>query len=120
MESFFHTMKTERVHHRANATRGQARRDLFQYIEGFYNPAACTQPWAISAQKRRNAERLSPVHFFGGRSLDGSAPLAGRNPQSRIRLVSETTGSIDEAARVYQGQTTNFRTHGGGFAPVFV
>jgi hypothetical protein len=24
------------------------------------------------------------------------------------------------AARLYQGQTTNFRTHGGGFAPVFV
>jgi hypothetical protein len=23
------------------------------------------------------------------------------------------------AARVYQGQTTNFRTPGGGFAPVF-
>lgn len=24
------------------------------------------------------------------------------------------------AARLYQGQTTNFRTHGGGFSPVFV
>jgi hypothetical protein len=24
------------------------------------------------------------------------------------------------AARLYQGQTTNFRTHGGGFAPVYV
>jgi hypothetical protein len=23
------------------------------------------------------------------------------------------------AARLYQGQTTNFRTRGGGFAPVF-
>ena len=38
MESFFHTLKTERVHHRVYATRDQARRDLFQYIEGFYNP----------------------------------------------------------------------------------
>ena len=38
MESFFHTLKTERVHHRAYTTRDQARRDLFQYIEGFYNP----------------------------------------------------------------------------------
>ena len=37
MESFF-TLKTERVHHRLYATRDQARRDLFQYIEGFYNP----------------------------------------------------------------------------------
>ena len=38
MESFFHTLKTERVHHRVYATRAEARRDLFQYIEGFYNP----------------------------------------------------------------------------------
>jgi len=37
MESFFHTLKTERVHHRVYATRDQARRDLFAYIEGFYN-----------------------------------------------------------------------------------
>lgn len=37
MESFFHTLKTERVHHRVYATRAQARRDLFGYIEGFYN-----------------------------------------------------------------------------------
>jgi transposase InsO family protein len=38
MESFFHTLKTERVHHRVYADRDQARRDLFGYIEGFYNP----------------------------------------------------------------------------------
>ena len=38
MESFFHTLKTERVHHRVYATRAEARRDLFHYIEAFYNP----------------------------------------------------------------------------------
>jgi len=38
MESFFHTLKTERVHHRVYTTRAEARRDLFLYIEGFYNP----------------------------------------------------------------------------------
>jgi putative transposase len=38
MESFFHTLKTERVHHRSYTTKDQARRDLFAYIEGFYNP----------------------------------------------------------------------------------
>ena len=37
MESFFHTLKTERVHHRIYASRDQARRDLFAYMEGFYN-----------------------------------------------------------------------------------
>jgi transposase InsO family protein len=37
MESFFHTLKTELVHHRHYATRAEARRDIFAYIEGFYN-----------------------------------------------------------------------------------
>ena len=37
MESFFHTLKTESVHHRACATHDEARRDLFAYVEGFYN-----------------------------------------------------------------------------------
>jgi len=37
MESFFHTLKTELVHHRTYATRDEARRDLFSYVEGFYN-----------------------------------------------------------------------------------
>jgi transposase InsO family protein len=37
MESFFHTLKTELVHHRKYATRAQAQRDIFAYIEGFYN-----------------------------------------------------------------------------------
>jgi putative transposase len=37
MESFFHTLKTELVHHRQYATRAEAARDIFAYIEGFYN-----------------------------------------------------------------------------------
>ena len=37
MESFFHTLKTELVHHRDYLTRDDARRDIFEYIEVFYN-----------------------------------------------------------------------------------
>jgi len=37
MESFFHTLKTELVHHRQYATREEAKREIFAYIEGFYN-----------------------------------------------------------------------------------
>lgn len=36
-ESFFHTLKTERVYHRHYTTREAAKRDLFHYIEGYYN-----------------------------------------------------------------------------------
>jgi putative transposase len=37
MESFFHTLKTELVHHRKYATRTEAQHDIFAFIEGFYN-----------------------------------------------------------------------------------
>ena len=33
MESFFHTLKTELVHHRTYATRDEAKRDLFSYMQ---------------------------------------------------------------------------------------
>ncbi len=36
-ESFFATLKRERIDHRRYATRDEANRDLFEYIEVFYN-----------------------------------------------------------------------------------
>lgn len=44
-------------------------------------------------------------------------------PQARkmdVRLYTYDGQALLVAARLYQGQTTNFRTPGGGFAPVFV
>ena len=38
MESFFSTMKTERTARRNYVTRDEARADVFDYIERFYNP----------------------------------------------------------------------------------
>jgi len=58
MESFWGTLKNERVHHRRYDTREQARREITEYIELFYNrqrrhsrlgncsPAAFAQQWA--------------------------------------------------------------------------
>src|SRR5204863_3539890 len=37
MESFWATLKNELVHHERYATREQARRSIFEYIEVFYN-----------------------------------------------------------------------------------
>lgn len=53
MESFFHTLKTERTHHHCYRTRDEARRSVFEYIETFYNP------------KRRHSylNYLSPLEF---------------------------------------------------------
>jgi putative transposase len=36
-ESFFHSLKVELVHQRRWTTRDEARRDVFAYIEGYYN-----------------------------------------------------------------------------------
>ena len=38
MESFFSSLKTERIRGRVYRTRDQARADVFDYIERFYNP----------------------------------------------------------------------------------
>ena len=37
MESFFNSLKNERVFHEDYETRAEARQDLFEYIEMFYN-----------------------------------------------------------------------------------
>ena len=37
VESFFHTLKVELVHHRRYLTRDEARQDIFEWIEVFYN-----------------------------------------------------------------------------------
>lgn len=53
MESFFSSLKTERVKRRQYRTRDEARADVFDYIERFYNP------------RRRHSTLgyLSPVEF---------------------------------------------------------
>lgn len=52
-ESFFHSLKTERIKRRIYPTRELARQDIFDYIEVFYN------------RKRRHSfnNQLSPVEF---------------------------------------------------------
>ena len=38
MESFFSSLKTERVSRKVYGTRDQAKADVFDYVERFYNP----------------------------------------------------------------------------------
>ena len=53
MESFFSSLKTERIARKVYRTRDQARADVFDYIERFYNP------------RRRHSTNgyLSPMEF---------------------------------------------------------
>jgi putative transposase len=52
-ESFFHLLKTERIRRKTYKTRAEARQDIFDYIELFYNPK----------RKHGNNLMLSPVDF---------------------------------------------------------
>lgn len=60
------------------------------------------------------AQDLVPA---GERTLRIDDELATRKVD--IRLYTYAGKTLLVAARIYQGQTTNFRTPGGGFAPVF-
>ncbi len=53
LESFFLALKTERINRRQYRTRDEARMDVFDYIERFYNP------------KRRHSTlgQINPVEF---------------------------------------------------------
>ena len=53
MESFFSSLKTERVARKTYRTRDQARADVFDYIERFYNPTRRHSTWGY----------LSPMDF---------------------------------------------------------
>jgi len=52
-ESFFSLLKRERIRRRTYKTRDQARSDVFDYIEMFYNPK----------RKHTNNGMLSPADF---------------------------------------------------------
>lgn len=49
MESFPSSLKTERIARKTYRTRNQARQDVFDYIERFYNPTRRHSTLAISA-----------------------------------------------------------------------
>ena len=53
MESFFSTLKIERIHRKHYATRDEMRADVFDYIERFYDP------------RRRHSTlgQISPMEF---------------------------------------------------------
>jgi putative transposase len=63
-ESFFQLLKRERIKRKTYATRDDARQDIFDYIEMFYNPNRChgSNHWLSPAKfERRHFGRLAGV-----------------------------------------------------------
>ena len=52
-ESFFSSLKSERVKKRIYSTRAEAKSDIFDYIEGFYN----------RVRRHKHLDQLSPLEF---------------------------------------------------------
>jgi hypothetical protein len=77
MESFFSTLKTERCAQTVYQTREQARADVFDYIEQFYNPF----------RKHSKLDYLSPVRFEERQPLMGYANRPGNRGKPNHRVL---------------------------------
>jgi hypothetical protein len=98
----------------------QDRRNLFfKPAKGYGSKATyrgqkvTTKVWAEIVRGEYVAQMFAAP---GARSTTES----GRDPSLKvdIRIYTYAAGPILAAARLYQGQTTNMRTPGGGFAPI--
>lgn len=82
MESFFSTLKMERVNRSRYRTREQARADIFDYIERFYNPrrrhSTVSVRSAPSCQAESFAARIGVHYGVGGHHGLGVIESAGR------------------------------------------
>ncbi len=56
MESFFSSLKIERVGRKVYRSRDEARADVFDYIERFYNPRGDTRRSVTKAPSTSNAK----------------------------------------------------------------
>ncbi|MGY3695412.1 transposase InsO family protein [Bradyrhizobium sp. USDA 3240] len=65
MESFFHTLKTELVHHCNYKTRAEAQRDIFAFIEGFYNRTRLHSAVGYRPDRNGAKSRLNQSTFSG-------------------------------------------------------
>ncbi len=79
-----------------------------------------TQPYVAQAQIPPSQRVLAAVGDPGVcvPAPESSAALPDRLLKFDVRVYSYAAEPLMLAARVYEGQTTNFRTPGGGFAPV--
>lgn len=81
MESFFSSLKTERTARKVYRTRDQARADVFDYIERFYNPRRRHSSSATSV--RYSSRRFKKLRFVS------TEPAAGQRwlSNSTIKTV---------------------------------
>lgn len=70
MESFFSSLKTERTAKKVYRSREQARADVFDYIERFYNPT----------RRHSTLGYVSPIEFEKAQEAEVSVHDSGSSP----------------------------------------
>ena len=92
MESFFGTLKTELVHQREYPDRDTARRDLFAYIEGYYNRQrihsamhSSERPLRCGLARVGKAQSRSLPKFSDQRAASSTAGTSSERPASMSR-----------------------------------
>ena len=105
MESFFHSLKVERVHHRVYATRAEARRDLFAWIEGFYNTHRLHSALGYRSPAAMGAHGGLTASTEPGQDQTGSA-RAGRRSRSPGGSGLSLARGIGCATRPSTGSST--------------
>src|SRR5436853_7536481 len=87
MESFFGTLEPELVHQPEYPDRDTARRDLFAYIEGYYNRQRIHSGVRYITPEQADLKTAGPgVHFSGGKVRRREAkrtPLRHNQPRAR-------------------------------------
>ena len=78
MKSFFGTLKTEIVHDGEYPDRDAARRDLFVYIEGYYNRRRIHFAIGYITPNRQRQNSYNPVSTFPGEG-HANDPRVDRN-----------------------------------------
>ncbi len=61
VEGFFGMLKRERVNRRRYQTRAEARADIFDYIEGFYNPRMRSRLGQVEKRETRLNETCREI-----------------------------------------------------------
>jgi putative transposase len=103
MESFFSSLKTERTERKTYRTRNEARADVFDYIERFYNRASEHPSGYVFEEKRFCWSGCDPAGYFGfcrARSVMDCAADVVNADRSKIQGPSDSgwTPSISPAS----------------------
>ena len=81
MESFFATLKGELVEQRDYLTRDEARSDVFQYVEGFYNRRRLHSAIGYRTPEQKAAEIAAAAGPRNGVRQSGARPNVSPKPR---------------------------------------